>query len=67
MVLDWDPGERRGTAEGVANQHGLNRSLDVQTTQDIVRNALSQKPDASPNDLVLAFAFYLAQDAFLQF
>ncbi|MFN4097054.1 MAG: hypothetical protein ACK4GG_09820 [Sphingomonas sp.] len=50
-----------------AKQNGLTRAIDVPTLQDVVSNALSQRPSAMPEDLLRAFIFYHRQDAFIEF
>jgi hypothetical protein len=49
-----------------AIDHGLKQVLPVTTLQDIVSNALKQKPDATVDNLFLAFEFYYRNDAFIK-
>jgi hypothetical protein len=66
-VAVGDAGKRGGPPEdedlpdaGVpefAKQNGLTRAIDVPTLQDVVSNALSQRPSAMPEDLLRAFIF----------
>lgn len=50
-----------------AKQNGLTPAIEVPTLQDVVSNALSQRPSATPEDLFRAFIFYHRQDAFIEF
>jgi hypothetical protein len=50
----------------VAKQHSLMQVVPVATLQDIVSNALQQKPDATPQELFAAFNFYYNNDAFIE-
>jgi hypothetical protein len=49
-----------------ALKNGLKQVLPVDTMQDIVANALEQRPNATPAEIFEAFEFYYARDAFIQ-
>ena len=49
-----------------AKQNGLTQAIDVLGLQDVVSNALCQRPSATPEDLLRAFLFYRRQDAFIE-
>lgn len=51
----------------IAKLNDLMQVLPVSTVQDIVANAKVQKPDATINDLFMAFKFYFQHDAFYKF
>ncbi|HSX55900.1 MAG TPA: hypothetical protein VLG14_11420 [Sphingomonas sp.] len=50
-----------------AKANGFIRALPVTSLQDVVQNALAQKPDAGPSDIFAAFEFYYERDAFIRF
>lgn len=50
-----------------AKDHNLMQVMPVATLQDIVYNARQQRPNASLEDLFLAFKFYYDRDAFIEF
>lgn len=43
------------------------RALSVQQVQDILDNALAQRPDANDQDMLSAFLYYYDNDAFIEF
>jgi hypothetical protein len=49
----------------IARRLKMMQALPVTVVQDIVRNATSQKADASDDDLVRAFLHYYDHDAFI--
>jgi hypothetical protein len=49
-----------------AQAHSLRRILSVQQVQDIVENARMQLPAPTLEQLVEAFNYYFARDAFLE-
>jgi hypothetical protein len=48
-----------------AQDNNLRYALTISTTQDIIRNAHLQRPEASTSDLIQAFQYYLENDAFI--
>ncbi|NTX09099.1 hypothetical protein [Myxococcus sp. CA040A] len=50
-----------------AAKQSLREVLSVHQVQDIVENARQQLPAPSVDDLVRAFNFYFARDAFIRF
>ena len=48
-----------------AIENGLMQAVPMSVMQDIVTNALSQKPRAGLEDLLRAFIFYWENDAFI--
>lgn len=48
-----------------AKRHDLIQVIPVGTLQDIVLNAVQQKPDAELDDLFSAFLYYYNNDAFI--
>jgi hypothetical protein len=50
----------------VAKQLGLKEALGVSETQEIVINLKSQTPNIKASDLVKAFNYYFANDAFME-
>lgn len=48
-----------------AKQNNLVQALSVAVLQDIVINARTQKPNATLDDLLRAFAYYFEHDAFI--
>ena len=50
----------------LAKRNGLTQAIDVPTLQDVVSNAMSQKPSATLEDLFRAFIFYYRHDAFIE-
>ncbi len=51
----------------MARRNGLRQTIPVVTLQDVVSNALAQKPEATLEELFRAFIFYYARDAFIDF
>jgi hypothetical protein len=49
-----------------AKQHNLMQVIPVGSLQDVVSNALQQKPNATPEELFIAFRFYYSNDAFME-
>ena len=49
-----------------AKLHNLMPVLSVGTLQDVIANAICQKPSATLHELFLAFEFYYKHDAFIK-
>lgn len=49
-----------------AIDHRLKQAVPVTTLQDIVANALDQKPDAKLEELLAAFLYFYKHDAFME-
>lgn len=51
----------------IAQDNGLVTALSVGDVQSIVANAWMQRPDATPDELLVAFLYYHRNDAFIDF
>ncbi len=61
-MLDADAG-----IPTIARERQFTAVLPMADVESIVINARDQKPDASLDDLLRAFKFYMARDAFIEF
>jgi hypothetical protein len=66
-AIDPDECEAPEDDPPLAKKHGLRYAMGVSAVQDIVANALLQKPDADVGDLLDAFLFYYENDSFVSF
>jgi hypothetical protein len=62
---DVDDDEADLPDEAIAK--GLRTVLTVEDFEDVVSNALQQKPNAGDEELFLALQYYLDHDAYLEF